>query len=167
MAEFPLPILQIWRSRKRVAFQIQLMNIHVSECKYYCLHLVSKFDDGCDGCVLPLMCFELSADDHDRQYSIILFETLFLFSCKCRIWVDNYVIWSDTSRCYLVFDVTSPCPSSDTSCSIFFFLSVKFYFTKLWYFIKVVFQYNDYLIISVPINALFFSIACRVTSHKL
>ena len=38
MSEFPLPLLQIWRSRKRVAIQIQLMNIHVSECKYYCLH---------------------------------------------------------------------------------------------------------------------------------
>ena len=33
MAEFPLPVLQIWRPRKRVAIQIQLMNIHVSECK--------------------------------------------------------------------------------------------------------------------------------------
>ena len=48
MAEFPLPVLQIWRSRKRVAIQIQLMNIHVSECKYYCLHLVPKFGDMCD-----------------------------------------------------------------------------------------------------------------------
>ena len=28
--------------------QIQLMNIHVSECKYYCLHLVPKFGDVCD-----------------------------------------------------------------------------------------------------------------------
>ena len=37
MSEFPLPLLQTWRSRKRVAIQIQLMNIHVSECKYYCL----------------------------------------------------------------------------------------------------------------------------------
>ena len=45
MAEFSLPVLQIWRSRKRVAIQIQLMNIHVSECKYYCLHLVPKFGD--------------------------------------------------------------------------------------------------------------------------
>ena len=44
MAEFPLPVLQIWRSRKRVAIQIQLMNIHVSECKY-CLHLFPKFGD--------------------------------------------------------------------------------------------------------------------------
>ena len=48
MAEFPLPVLQIWRSRKRVAIQIQLMNIHVSECKYYCFHLVPKFGDMCD-----------------------------------------------------------------------------------------------------------------------
>ena len=24
------------------------MNIHVSECKYYCLHLVPKFGDMCD-----------------------------------------------------------------------------------------------------------------------
>ena len=48
MAEFPLPVLQIWRSRKRVAIQIQLMNIHVSELKYYCLHLVPKFGDMCD-----------------------------------------------------------------------------------------------------------------------
>ena len=45
MAEFPLPVLQIWWSRKRVAIQIQLMNIHVSEYKYYCLHLVPKFGD--------------------------------------------------------------------------------------------------------------------------
>ena len=48
MAEFPLPVLQIWRSRKRVAIQIQLMNIHVSECEYYCLHLVPKFGNMCD-----------------------------------------------------------------------------------------------------------------------
>ena len=48
MTEFPLPVLQIWRPRKRVASQIQLMNIHVSECKYYCLHLVPKFGDMCD-----------------------------------------------------------------------------------------------------------------------
>ena len=48
MVEFPLPVLQIWRSRKRVAIQIQLMNIHVSEWKYYCLHLVPKFGDMCD-----------------------------------------------------------------------------------------------------------------------
>ena len=48
MAEFPLPVLQIWRSRKWVAIQIQLLNIHVSECKYYCLHLVPKFGDMCD-----------------------------------------------------------------------------------------------------------------------
>ena len=48
MAEFPLPVLQIWRSRKRVAIQIQLMNIHVSEWKYYCLRLVPKFGDMCD-----------------------------------------------------------------------------------------------------------------------
>ena len=48
MAEFPLPVLQIWQSRNRVAIQIQLMNIHVSECKYYCLHLVPKFGDMCD-----------------------------------------------------------------------------------------------------------------------
>ena len=48
MAEFPLPVLQIWRSRKQVAIQIQLMNIHVSECKYYCLHLVSKYGNMCD-----------------------------------------------------------------------------------------------------------------------
>ena len=41
-------VLQIWRSRKRVPIQIQLMNIHVSECKYYCLHLVPKFGDMCD-----------------------------------------------------------------------------------------------------------------------
>ena len=45
MAEFPLPVLQIWWSRKWVAIQIQLMNIHVSECKYYCLRLVPKFGD--------------------------------------------------------------------------------------------------------------------------
>ena len=38
MAEFPLSVLQIWRSQKRVTIQIQLMNIHESECKYYCLH---------------------------------------------------------------------------------------------------------------------------------
>ena len=37
MAEFPLPVLQIWRSWKWVAIQIQLMNIHGSECKYYLL----------------------------------------------------------------------------------------------------------------------------------
>ena len=37
MAEFPLPVLQIWRSRKRVAIQTQLMNIHVSECIYILL----------------------------------------------------------------------------------------------------------------------------------
>ena len=48
MAEFPLPVLQIWRSRKRVTIQIQLMNSHVPECKYYCLHLVPKFGDMCD-----------------------------------------------------------------------------------------------------------------------
>ena len=48
MAEFPLPVPQIWRSRKRVAIQIQLMNIHVSECKCYGLHLVPKFGDMCD-----------------------------------------------------------------------------------------------------------------------
>ena len=48
MAEFPLPVLQIWRSWKRVVIQIQLMNIHVSECKYYCLHFVPKFGDVCD-----------------------------------------------------------------------------------------------------------------------
>ena len=48
MVEFPLPVLQIWRSRKRVAIQIKLMNIHVPECKYYCLHLVPKFGDMCD-----------------------------------------------------------------------------------------------------------------------
>ena len=48
MTEFPLPVLQIWRSRKQVAIQIQLMNIRVSECKYYCLHLVPKFGDMCD-----------------------------------------------------------------------------------------------------------------------
>ena len=48
MAEFPLPVPQIWRSWKRVTIQIQLMNIHVSECKYYCLHLVPKFGDECD-----------------------------------------------------------------------------------------------------------------------
>ena len=48
MAEFPLPVLQIWQSRKRVAIQIQLMNFHVSECKYHCLHLVPKFGDMCD-----------------------------------------------------------------------------------------------------------------------
>ena len=45
MAEFPLPVLQIWRPWKRVAIQIQLMNIHVSDCKCYCLHLVPKFGD--------------------------------------------------------------------------------------------------------------------------
>ena len=45
MAEYPLPVPQIGRSRKGVAIQIQLMNIHVSECKYYCLHLVPKFGD--------------------------------------------------------------------------------------------------------------------------
>ena len=43
MTVFPLSVLQIWRSRKRVAIQIQLMNINVSEFKYYCLHLVPKF----------------------------------------------------------------------------------------------------------------------------
>ena len=43
MVEFPLPVLQIWRSWKRVAIQIQLMNIHVSECEYYYLYLVPKF----------------------------------------------------------------------------------------------------------------------------
>ena len=48
MAEFPLRVLQIWRSRKRVTIEIQLMNIHVSERKYYCLHLVPKFGDVCD-----------------------------------------------------------------------------------------------------------------------
>ena len=31
MAEFPLPVLQIWRSRKRVAIQIQLMNIFMCQ----------------------------------------------------------------------------------------------------------------------------------------
>ena len=30
---------------KRVVIQIQLMNINMSECKYYCLHLVPKFGD--------------------------------------------------------------------------------------------------------------------------
>ena len=48
MAEFPLPVLQIWRSRKWVAIQIQLMNINVSEYKYYCLQLIPKFGDMCD-----------------------------------------------------------------------------------------------------------------------
>ena len=47
MAEFPLPVLHMWRSRKWVAIQIQSMNIHVSDCKYYCLHLVSKFGKVC------------------------------------------------------------------------------------------------------------------------
>ena len=32
---------------KRVAIQIQLMNIHVSENKYHCLHLVPKLRDVC------------------------------------------------------------------------------------------------------------------------
>ena len=45
MAEFPLPVLQIWRSWKRVAIQIQFMNIYVSECKYFCLRLVPKIGD--------------------------------------------------------------------------------------------------------------------------
>ena len=34
------------------------MNIHVSECKYYCLHLVPKFDnvrDNIGGCTWLLM----------------------------------------------------------------------------------------------------------------
>ena len=43
MAEFPIPVPQIWWSRKGVAIEIQLMNIYVSEYKYYCLHLVPKF----------------------------------------------------------------------------------------------------------------------------
>ena len=43
MAVFPLPVLQIWWSQKQVANQIQLMNIHVSECKCCCVHLISKF----------------------------------------------------------------------------------------------------------------------------
>ena len=54
IAEFLLPVLQIWRSRKRVAIQIQLMNIHVSECKYCCLHLVPKFGYMCDRQNWPL-----------------------------------------------------------------------------------------------------------------
>ena len=45
MAEFPLPVLQIWRSWKRIAIQIQFMNIYVSECKYFCLRLVPKIGD--------------------------------------------------------------------------------------------------------------------------
>ena len=46
MVEFPLLVPQIWRSRKPVATQIHLMNIHVSECKYYCdINLVPKFCD--------------------------------------------------------------------------------------------------------------------------
>ena len=45
MAEFPLPVPQIGRSPEWVTIQIQLMNIHVSECKYHCIHLVLKFGD--------------------------------------------------------------------------------------------------------------------------
>ena len=45
MAEFVLSVPQIGRSRERVAIQIQFMNIHVSECKCYCLHLIPKFGD--------------------------------------------------------------------------------------------------------------------------
>ena len=45
LAEFPLPVPQIWWSQKCVVIQIQLMNIHVSECKYYCLHLVPQCGD--------------------------------------------------------------------------------------------------------------------------
>ena len=47
MAEFLLSVPQIWRSRKRVTIQIQLMNVYVSECKYHCLHLVLNFGDVC------------------------------------------------------------------------------------------------------------------------
>ena len=45
MAEFTHPVLQIWRSPKLIVIQIQLMNIHIWECRYYCLHLVPKFGD--------------------------------------------------------------------------------------------------------------------------
>ena len=43
MEELPLSVPQILWSQKRVVVQIQLLNILVTECKYYCLHLVSKF----------------------------------------------------------------------------------------------------------------------------
>ena len=46
MVEFPLP--QIWWSQKQVIIQIQLMNIHVSECNSYYLHLVPKFGNVLD-----------------------------------------------------------------------------------------------------------------------
>ena len=45
MAEFTHPVLKIWRSQKLIVIQIQLMNIRIWECKYYCLHLVPKFGD--------------------------------------------------------------------------------------------------------------------------
>ena len=48
MVEFPLTVRQIWWSPKRVAIQTRLMNIHVSECKYYCLHFIPKFGDVCN-----------------------------------------------------------------------------------------------------------------------
>ena len=37
--------LTISKMSDRVAIPIQLMNIHLSECRYYCLHLVPKFGD--------------------------------------------------------------------------------------------------------------------------
>ena len=40
-----MPVGCSCQSRKRVAIQFQLMNIHVSECKCYCLHLIPKFGD--------------------------------------------------------------------------------------------------------------------------
>ena len=40
LAEFSLPVLQIWQSQNRVSIEIQLINIHVSECKYYCLMFI-------------------------------------------------------------------------------------------------------------------------------
>ena len=67
MAEFPLPVLQIWRSRKRVAIQIQLMNIHVSECIYYCLHVVPKFGDMCDRQNWRLQVRLSMSQEHDTQ----------------------------------------------------------------------------------------------------
>ena len=45
VAEFTYPVLQIWRSQKLIVIQTQLMNIHIWECEYDCIHLVPKFGD--------------------------------------------------------------------------------------------------------------------------
>ena len=81
MAEFPLPVLQIWRSRKRVAIQIQLMNIHVSEWKYYCLHLVPKI-----GNIYDRQNWRLHPTDKES--------ICFIYLRRCvRYPVTNYFTW--------------------------------------------------------------------------